>query len=132
MATVKTVLQGTRKYVINVTGIWDTADETDVIIVDRSALIGPNGKDVPTYIRVDEITALIGPFDYVQLEFKHGGGDETIELFQGQGYVDYRPAGGKVAATAPSLVTDGDITLTTAGGAAGDSYSLYIHMTLKD
>jgi len=131
---VKTLISGNNKLVINVTKVYDGGGhDADDIIIDRSALTGPNGA-VPTKVRIDDITWSISPgFDYVLLEFDDDGGDEAIEYLQGQGYMDYRPFGGKSMAAAPTLVTDGDVVLTTVGTATTvDAYSLLINCTLKD
>jgi len=132
MATVKTMISGTRKLVVNITGIFSVSDEANVVVIDRSTLLGPNGVDIPNKIRVDEATWAVGVgFDYVMLEFDDAT-DEVIEYFQGQGYMDYRPYGGKSMAGTPITVTEGDILLTTSGGAAGDTYSILLNCTLKD
>lgn len=131
MATVKTIIQSNHNLVINVTGAWDTADETDVVLVDRSALIGPDGINPPNKIRIDEVTYSVGPgYSYALLEWDDTP-DETIEYFQGAGYFDYRPFGGKSPESDPVAATDGDVVLTTLGGEAGDTYSMLIKMRLK-
>lgn len=131
MATVKTMVSGRNKLVINVTGSFDTIDETNVVILDRTSISNPSGTTLRTGIRIDEITWAVGVgFDYVKLSFDHTT-DEVIDYFQGQGYMDYRPYGGKSMTEAIATVTDGDVLLTTSGGAAGDTYSFLIHCTLK-
>lgn len=130
-AAVETLVSGTRYLSINVTGEFSVADETDTIIVNRSDLTGPDGVNVPTYISVQEMTWSIGAgFDFVKLEFDDGT-DDMIDLYHNQGYMDYRPYGGKKMAAAPASAAEGDILLSTSGGAAGDSYSLLIHLKLK-
>jgi len=132
MATIKTMINGNRKYVVNITGEFNTADEIDVVVVDRSTLTGPDGVNIPGRIRVDEITWAVGVgFDYVVLEFDDAT-DEVIENLQGQGYMDYRPYGGKSMSVDPTTDNEGDILLSTSGGAAGDSYSILLHCTLKN
>lgn len=131
MATVKTVYSSPQRLVVNITGAFDTTDETDVVVIDRSTLTGPNGS-VPTKIRVDDITWAVGSgFDYVMLEWDDGT-DEVIEYLQGQGYMDFTPHGGKSPAASPGSASEGDILLTTSGGAAGDTYSIYLNLRLKD
>jgi hypothetical protein len=126
-AVVKTLVSGSRKLVINVTGVFSASDETDTNIIDRSTLTGPGGLE-PTDIKIDEITWAVGSgFDYVMLEWDHTT-DEVIDYFQGQGYMDYRHAGGKKDGNGSGGT--GDLLLTTAGGAAGDTYSLLINCTL--
>ena len=131
MATVKTVFSGSRKLVVNVTHTWVTADETNVVIIDRSTLIGPKGT-LPTAIRIDEITFSTTPgLEILKLSWDLAT-DEVIEIMSGPGYFDYRPFGGKSPATAAASATEGDVLLSTVGGAAGDAYSILIHCTLKD
>lgn len=131
MATVKTLISGNNKLIVNITGIFDTTDESNVVVIDRSTLTGPDGLNIPTKIRVDEITYTSGiGFDYVLLDWDDAT-DEVIEYLHGPGYFDYRPYGGKSMAGAPTTDTEGDIQLSTSGGAAGDSYSILLHCTLK-
>ena len=128
-AAVKYLVKGRNKIVVNVTGIFDTADETDTVIIDVSALTGPDGTP-PTGVRIDEITwSLNGGWDYVKLEWD-ATTDDLIDYFHGQGYMDYGPYSGKNDPR--STGTTGDVLLTTAGGAAGDTYSFLIKATLKD
>lgn len=127
-ASVKTLISGSRKLVIDVRGAFSAADETDTIIIDKSTLTSLAGIE-PAKIRIDEITWAVGVgFDFVLLEWDHTA-DEVIDYFQGQGYIDYRPYGGKKDAGGAGGT--GDVVLTTSGGAAGDSYSLLIHATLS-
>jgi len=77
-AVMKVMVSGSRKYVVNVSGIWDTADEVDTIIINRSDLIGPDGV-LPKRIRVDEITWAVGAgFEYITLQWKDTA-DEVID-----------------------------------------------------
>jgi hypothetical protein len=129
-AATKVLVKGQNRYIINVTGAFNSSDETDTIIVDCSALIGPDGTQ-PVDIRIDEITWAVGAgFDYVLLEWKRTA-DEVIEYLTGQGYMDYRPYGGKCPSVAIGSA-QGDVALTTSGGAAGDTYSILINCRLKD
>jgi len=127
-AATRFLISGRNKVVINVTGVFSAADETDTILIDKSTLIGPLGVE-PGSIRVDEITWAVGAgFDSVLLEWDHTA-DDIVDYFQGQGYIDYRPYGGKN--DPESAGGTGDLILTTSGGAAGDTYSFLIHCTLK-
>lgn len=128
-AAVKYLIKGSRKIVVNVTGEFSVADETDTVIIDVSTLTGPDGTP-PTSVRIDEVTWSIGAgFDYIKLEWD-ATTDDIIDYYQGQGYMDYRPYSGKV--DPKSSGTTGDVLLTTSGGAAGDTYSFLIAATLKD
>ena len=127
-ANTQYMVKGGKRIVINVTGAFNTTDETDTVLVDLSTLTGPSGT-APTKVRIDEITwSVADGFDYVLLEWDHAT-DSTIEYFQGRGYMDYTPYGGK---NDPGSGGTGDLILTTSGGASGDSYSFLISATLKD
>lgn len=134
MPTLKTVMNGTRKFSVNITGghtLTDSAaDLTNAVVIDRSALIGPDRQNPPTRIRIDTITWSIGVgYDYIVLDFDDAT-DEVIEILQGQGFFDYRTFGGKSMAGAPTTATEGDVQMTTAGGGAADSYSIFLECTL--
>lgn len=131
MASVKTLISGNRKLIVNITHTWATADASDEVVIDRSTLTGPDGSAIPGRIRVDEITWSVGAGMSVILEFDDAT-DEAIENLNGQGYMDYRSFGGKSMAGDPTTATEGDILLTEDGGAAGDYYSILLHCTLKN
>ena len=128
-AAAKVLFSGKNKYIVNITGAFSVSDETDTVVVDISTLTGPDGT-TPTSVRVDELTWSIGAgFDYILLEWDATANDK-IEYLQGQGYMDYRPYGGKN--DPKSTGTTGDILLTSSGGASGDTYSILMVCTLKD
>lgn len=130
MATVKTVFKGSRKLTVNITHTWITADETNVVVIDRSALVGPSGGP-PGQIRIDDITWTTSPgLEILKLSWDLAT-DEVIEILSGQGFIDYRNTGGKSPGTAPATATEGDVLLSTVGGAAGDAYSILLNCTLK-
>jgi len=135
MSTQKVLINGTRNYVINVTGDFagdGSADLANHVIIDRSTLIGPDGKNPPGRIRIDEITWSNGiGYDSIKLSWDDAT-DEVIEYFHGPGYMDYRPYGGKSMTGDPTTAAEGDVLMTTTGGAAGDSYSLLIKCSLKN
>lgn len=126
----KVLFSGKNRYIINVTGAYSAADETDTVIVDLSTLTGPDGT-AATKLKINEVTWAVGAgFDYVLLEWD-ATTDQVIDYFQGQGYMDYRLFGGKIPDSTAGGYT-GDLILTTSGGAAGDTYSFLIDCTLKD
>lgn len=127
-ATSKVVFNGRKYITVNVTGTFDTADETDTVVIDKSTLIGMDGTE-PTKLRVDEIWWSINKFDVVQLEWEKTASDELIENLQGQGYLNFREDGGKNMTAGAGT---GDIVLTTLGGVTNGTYSIYLHCTKKD
>lgn len=129
-AAAKVMFSSNNKYVINVTGTFNVADETDTVIVDRSTLIGPDRVNVPTYIVIEEITYDVQGFTSILLEWDDTT-DEIIDYLSGPGYFDFRPYGGKKMTGVPDAAGDGDVLLTSAGGAAGDTYSITLVCRLK-
>lgn len=126
-AAVHTAIQGNNVMVLNVRGIYSAADETDTNILDISTFAGPNVGGPPSKVRIDEIWWAINGFSYVLLEFDRTT-DYTIDYFSGQGFMDFRPEGGKVD---KGTGNTGDLFLTTGGGAANATYSLKIWLRLK-
>ncbi len=132
-AVTRFLVKGHNILVVNVQGVWDTADETDTVIIDKSTLPGPlsaNGTSVEAdSICIEEITWTVGlGFDYILLEWDHDT-DDRVDFFQGQGYMDYRNYGGKD--DPKSAGGTGDLILTSVGGAANDTYSFLIKARLK-
>lgn len=129
------LFNGTRKYKVRITNISDGTGETAVAKVDRSGLIGPNGV-APSKLVIEQIEYSVAGFEEVTLKWDDAT-DETIAVLSGDGYKDYREAGGLVPDASPSALGDatGDILLTTnAGGtaeAAGDNYDITLHLRLK-
>jgi hypothetical protein len=126
-ATVKTIVSGTRNVVINVTGTFSVSDEVDTVILNLTSLLNSVGSPVLS-ISIQEITWSVNKFDAVVLEFDKTGADETVDIFSGQGYMDYRPYGGKFPSTSAGT---NNLLLTTTGGVANGNYSLLIFLMLK-
>lgn len=128
MATVKTLLQGNNILHINVTGLFSAADEVDAILVDKSALTGPDGVNEPSDIAIEEIQYTLSGYNYIALEWDNTVTDEVIEYLTGEGFFEYRDSGRKIQTPAAGT---GDILLTTNGGAAGGAYSILIKCRLR-
>lgn len=126
-AAVQNVFVGTRKVSLLVTGTYSASDETDTNILDISTLTGPKGS-APSKLVIDEIWWSITGYNSVVLEFDRTT-DEIVGNFIGQGYIDYRPIGGRVD---DGTGGTGDLLLTTTGGSSGGNYSFVITVRLKD
>lgn len=125
----KVVFAGNRRYVVRLTNISDGTGEADVVKVDVSTLIGPDGT-APTYTAIEEIQWSINGFTSVRLEWDATTDDEIAVLGTGNGYFNFRSAGSLVDPR--SSGTTGDILLTTAGNVAGATYDITINLVLKD
>lgn len=130
-AKLKVLFDGANRHVVNITGVWDTADETDTIVFNASDYTGPDGTTLGAGgTVVEEVTwSVSSGFEYILLEWD-ATTDDTIEYFSGPGYMDYRPWGGK--RDPASSGGTGDILLTSKGGDADDNYSIVLVLRLKD
>lgn len=119
--------KGVRRVVVRLTGISDGTGEIDVVKVDKSTLLGPNGRE-PTKFAIEEVEWAIQGFDYILLEFDHTS-DSTIETLVLAGFKNYRDIGGLVDNGSGGT---GDLILTSVGPTAGASYDISIVLRLKD
>lgn len=125
-AAVLTSREGGNIFSYNVRGVFDTTDETNTVIIDLSTKMGPLGA-APSKLRIEEIFWTIYGFDSVTLSFDRDT-DVIIDYFSGQGYMDYRPYGGKIDNGTGGT---GDLLLSTLGGVSGGNYSLIISGRFK-
>lgn len=119
--------KGIRRVAVRLTGISDGTGETDVIKVDKSTLLGPNGSE-PTKFVIEELEWVIQGFDYILLEFDHTT-DSTVETLALAGFKNYRDVGGMVDNGTGGT---GDLILTSVRPTAGGSYDISIVLRLKD
>lgn len=125
----KVVFAGTRKRIVRLTNISDGTGESDVVKVDVSALTGPDGTP-PTSTAIEEIQWSINGFTSVRLEWDATTDDEIAVLGTGNGYFNFRNAGGLI--DPKSTGTTGDILLTTAGNVSGATYDITLVLRLRD
>ena len=125
-ATNTTIFGGTRKHIIHITN--DGTAQSAVVIVDASALIGPNGK-APSYTSLIHAQWNIWAVD-VEVELLHDATTDTRALImQGQGEKIF-PGDGIVDPT--NTGTTGDVLVTTTNAGAGDGYDIILTFILKD
>jgi hypothetical protein len=117
------IFESNRDYVVQLSNISDATGETDVVKVDVSSLVGPDGTNAPTTIRIDEISWDVSGMDYVLLEWDATADDEAIVL-AGSNSTDFRFAGG--LRNPKSTGYTGDLTLTTAGATATGTYNIVL------
>jgi len=125
------LFSGGNKYIVRFTNLSDGTGETNVVKVDRSELIGPDGV-APGKIVIEEIQYDVQGFDGVVLEWHLAATpDEPLAILNGQGIKEYKRFGGLVPDTVGATV-DGDIKFTTNGTeAAGDTYDILLVCRLK-
>lgn len=134
--TTKTLLDGKRHLIIALFGeATDATGENAEIKVDRSAILGPDGVNPPTYLAIEEVWGTVGGFEAVHLEWTEAGGIEPIAFLSGDSYHDWSDAP-LHPSSAPGVVGDGDIIVSTYDGTggvgvavAGDTY--YIKLKIR-
>lgn len=123
------VFSGKNKYVVRLTNISDGTGESGVVKVDKSALIGPDGVNEPGKLVLEEVQWSIQGFSSVRLLWDHTTDDELAVLGSGNGFFNFKNAGGLVDPA--STGGTGDILLTTAGAASGATYDITLVVRLK-
>lgn len=129
--TVDTIVvhAGKRKRVVRLINISDGTGESGVAKVTLSALTGPDGTP-PTRTVIEEVQWSIQGFTSVRLLWDHTTDDEAVVMAAGNGYMNFRDAGGLVD---PASAGDtGNILLTTAGAVSGATYDITLVLRLKD
>lgn len=123
---------GSKRAIVHLTGISDGTGETNVVKVDRSAMILPGTAIAPTKLHVASIRWNIQGFQYIKLVWDHTA-DDTISLLSGNGYENYETYGGlRDPNTSNDAVTGaiGDIILTSIGAANGATYDITLEVIL--
>lgn len=127
----KPSLSDESKYVVHLTGIsGDGAGESDIVKIDRSALLLPGAAapTAPSRINISSIRWNIQGFSYIKLAWNHTI-DDTIAVLSGNGYDNWEEAGNLIDPnTSGDVITGaiGDVQLTSIGAAAGASYDITI------
>ncbi len=132
--TTNTMMSGvrTKRVLVHLTGISDGTGETNVVKVDRSALLLPNVSEAPTKLHIASIRWNVQGFTYVKLSWDHTA-DDTICLLTLNGYENYEEFGGlKDPNTSGDVVTGaiGDILLTSVGPVSGATYDITLNVIL--
>lgn len=119
--TVTVLGDGPLRHVVQLSSVSDGTGESAVKKVDRSTLVGANGQAVGR-LCIERIEWDIQGFTRVELKWDHDADDRALVLGPGAGEADYAGVGG--LCDPQSDGGTGDLLLTTAGNAAGDSYSI--------
>jgi hypothetical protein len=123
------LFSGRNRYAVRLTNISDGTGESAVAKIDKSTLIGPDGTE-PSKIVIEEIAWSVQGFTSVRLHWDHTTDDEIAVLGAGSDYLDFRSVGGLV--DPGSTGGTGDVVLTTAGVASGNTYNITLVVRLKD
>lgn len=126
-----TLFAGKRRQAYRFTAIQDgvAADETAVIKVDKSTLIGLDGTE-PGRLVIETVRWTMQGFNSIRILFDHTTDDEAVVLNGTHGELDYTEVGGLVDPA--STGGTGDILFTTQGGAANATYTVDLYLRLKD
>lgn len=117
-------------HIVQLTGTFDTSDESAVTKVDRSSLTALNGR-APGALDVECIEWVIEGLTRVTLAWEHSAGDATIAVLSGSGEINYQSAGGLRDTSGKNTGTEGDVHLTTLGAASGGSYTILLKSRLR-
>lgn len=108
----------------------DGTEAADLILVDKSAFVGPDGTE-PGRLVVEKIEWSLDGFK-VLLEFDHDTDDE-IAVLSGTGVMDFTNNGKHSGFVDPaSTGPTGDIVATTLTTDAGDEGSITLYVRKKD
>ena len=115
------------EYVVHLTSFRDTADETNVVKIDKSTLT--NTRDVePKAIDIMSVRWNIQGFTYVKLSWDHTT-DDTAMFLSGNGYDNFEDAGG--LRDPRSTGGTGDLLLTSVGGGTTSTYDITLVCRLQ-
>lgn len=106
-------------YAIHLTNISDGTGETNVVKVDKSGLIGPDGTE-PTSLSLVSARWSMQGFTYVTVLWDHTS-DVTAMVMSGNGYENFEESDGKKDSGSGGA---GDVLLSTVGAAAGSTYDI--------
>lgn len=120
------LFNGSRRLSIQLTNLSDGTGESGVIKVNKSDYTGPDGTEPSKFI-VESIEYDVTSMR-VGLSFDRTT-DVVFAVLQGQGKLCYKKSGGLVDSTTGDT---GDILLTTTGAAAGDGYTIILHLIKSD
>lgn len=122
--TTQILENGERNVVINIVGILDTADLSNVVVADISALANASDNPTPNRLAIMNMEYSIEPTLSVQVQFD-ATAQVVAQTLNGYGKQKFENVGG-IPNNAGAGVT-GDITLSTEGFAA----LAVLHFSLK-
>ena len=125
------IMSGNNIYKIRLFGVSDGTGETDVVKLNLSTLIGPDGVNAPTKIKIENIQYDIQGHTTVVLEWDGTADTPIAVLSGGQGFKDYTL--GNIGGGLHSDNSDGTGNiLLTSTATAGGSYDIFISLRLKE
>lgn len=122
----KVLIDGPRNVIVKRTCVSDGTGEADAVFMDLSTFSAGVGH-VPLSLSIDRIEWDIKGSPAVRLQFDATTDDEAIVLGSGSGAMDWTGAGGLKDPRSSGYT--GDILITRASPASGDTYTitLYCH-----
>lgn len=129
--TTRTLFNGSRDVVIQITNLSDGTGESAVKKLDIATLIGPNGR-APTYLSLLHVQGDIDGMT-VKLYTAWGTNPTTFAQLAGPSIcINYEKLSGGGMFGSGSGTGDGSLLLTTTGHTTGDSYDLILRFRKKD
>jgi len=125
-----TIFNSPTNMVVSSVFTMDGTEAADLVLVDKSAITGPDGTE-PGRLVIERIEYSIAGCS-ILLEFEHTTDDE-IAILQGTGVIDYTKGGRYPGFIDPaSAGTTGDIVATTLTTDAGDIAYILLFLRKKD
>lgn len=115
------------KYIVRLTYLYNAADETNVVKIDKSTFTSYDGSE-PNIITIKSVRWNIQGFTYVKLSWDHAD-DDTAYFLSSNGYDNTLDGGG--TRDPASTGGTGDLLLTTAGGATNATYDITLECEMK-
>lgn len=112
------------RYTVHLTCVSDGTGETNVLKVDKSAILDASGEE-PPLLRIASVRWAIQGFTRIKLSTDHNTDDTTLVL-NGNGYANWEHLGGLFDAN--SAGGTGDLLLTSTGTTSGSSYDIDVEV----
>lgn len=126
-----TIIAQTKTYIVTSHAFTIDGTEATVILVDKSAITGPDGTE-PGRLVLEKLQFFTTGCQ-VKLQFDHDTDDVIAAALSGYGEIDYTDGGRFQGFVDPaSAGTTGDITATTLNTDAGDTIYLVSFVRKKD
>lgn len=119
--TSTTLFEGNNKIILQYSVEYsDTADESDIAILDISGMTGPDGVNVPDKLKIEEVAWMVPDAAKATLEWDYGtdklaihmqGTDEVSYVHSGPLYVSGSGGTGDILLSYESMGTDDTLTV---------------------
>lgn len=129
---------GSKRAIVHLTCISDATGETNVVKVDRSAMILPGTLAAPSKLHIASVRWNVQGFSYIKLmwhAYTDGThtSDDPIAILSGNGYDNFEQHGGlRFPNTVGTAISGsiGDVILSSVGATSGATYDITLEVIL--